>query len=492
VYVDGGRVAKVDDGDITVPQGTDVVEANGGSLFPGFIDTHCHPFEYGWLKRNVNLKGTTNMTAVRLRLGSAISRARPGDWVTGMGWDQETFADRKMPGRADIDDVSPANPVALTRVCGHIALLNSRAIELLGLTSKTGVEYERDDDGKITGIVKERAVTEVFAVLPRTAERSAADLQSVEAEASRFGLTALHCILSPEGYREELEALALLEGAGSLSLNYRIYIPPEAIGFVESAGYRKRFSAGRVRINGVKVYADGSLGARTAALWEPYSDDKANLGILRHTDEELAALVEKADAKGYQVIIHAIGDRGAEQAIESLSAVAGSRNPRRHRVEHASLLPRDLRARMSRHGIRATVQPLFITSDTWAVDRIGEERARDLYPVKSMLGEGMLVSGGSDSPIESLSPILAMWASMTRAGANPEESLSFDQALSLYTMNAAQNGFDDEEGAVREGGPAELTLLDSDTEAIHPALLRKVGALATVVGGELTHSYVGA
>jgi predicted amidohydrolase YtcJ len=492
VYIEGGKVARVVEGaGIAVPGGTETVEANGGSLFPGFIDTHCHPFEYGWLKRSVDLKGTTNMTAVRLRLSSAIARARPGEWVTGMGWDQETFPIRKLPSRSEVDDISQANPVALTRVCGHIALLNTRAIETLGLASRTGAEYDRDQSGNLTGIVKENAVTEVFAVIPRSVDRSAADLQSVEAEAGRFGLTAIHCIMSREGYREELAALARLEAAGSLSLNYRVYVPPEAIEFVESEGYGKRFSAGAVRLNGVKIYSDGSLGARTAALREPYTDDPQNSGILRHTDEELASQVEKADALGYQVIIHAIGDRGAEQAIEAISLVAGSKNPRRHRVEHASLLPKDLRAKMVKHSIRASVQPLFITSDTWAVDRLGEERARDLYPLRSMLREGIIASGGSDSPIESLSPVLAMWAAMTRGGLTADESLSFEEAVSLYTTNASKNGFDDRESGVNEGSPADLTLLDSDTEDIHPALLRKVGALATVVGGILTHSFGG-
>jgi predicted amidohydrolase YtcJ len=406
-----------------------------------------------------------------------------------MGWDQERFPGKKLPNHSDIDDISPANPVALTRVCGHIALLNTRALEVLALASRTGAEYERDVGGNLTGIVKEKALTEVFEAIPRSVETSAADLQSVEAEAARFGLTGLHCILSPEGYREELAALAQLEAAGSLSLRYRVYIPPEAIDFVESKGHRRRFVTDTVRINGVKLYADGSLGARTAALREPYADDKSNTGMLRHTDEELAALVNRADALGYQVIVHAIGDRAVEQAIEALSSVAGANNPRRHRIEHASLLPKDLRRGMIKHGLRATVQPLFITSDTWAKDRLGEERAEDLYPLRSMLDEGILVSGGSDSPIESLSPVLAMWASMTRGETTPDQSLSLGQALSLYTVNGALNGLDDGGAVVRAGDLANLTLLDTDAEGLHPALLRKVGALATVVRGAVVHSY---
>jgi len=473
----------------TVPADTEVIDARGGVVFNGFVDSHCHPFEYGWLKRSVDLRGTTNITALRLRLTAGVQRANPGEWVTGMGWDQESFPGGAMPNRADIDDITPANPVVLSRICGHIALLNTKAIGDLGLETQAGVEYERNQAGALTGIVKEKALDDVFASLPRRGERSAADLQSAEAEAAKLGLTCLHCILSPEGYREELAALAALDSAGSLSLRYRVYIPPNAIDLVEEKGLRGKPGGGKVKINGVKIYADGSLGARTSALREPYSDEPTNSGILRYKDEELQQLVELVDSKGYQAIIHAIGDRAVEQAADALGRVTGAKNPRRHRIEHASLLPRDLRTKMLNYCIRATVQPMFITSDTWAVDRLGEDRVNDLYPIRSMLSEGIVASGGSDSPVESMSPILGMWASMTRGGSTPRESLAFEQALTLYTSNAESNGLEEPLGSVKEGVPANFTVLDSDTNGMHPALFRKVGVLATVVGGVVVHSY---
>jgi predicted amidohydrolase YtcJ len=483
-------VARIAQEDIqAVHDDTEVIDARGGSIYPGFVDSHCHPFEYGWLKRSVDLRGTTNVTGMRLRLLTVVQRAKPGEWVTGMGWDQEAFAGATMPSRDDIDDITPSNPVALSRVCGHVGLVNSRAIEELGLADRTGREYERDQSGRLTGIVKEQALEEIHRGLPRSTDRAAADLQSVEAEAARLGLTALHCIVSPEGYREELGALAALEAAGSLSLRYRVYIPPEAVEFIEAEGIGEKLGRKRVRINGVKIYADGSLGARTAALREPYTDDPTNSGILRYTDEELFELVERFDLRGYQVIIHAIGDRAIEQALDALARVAGTNNRHRHRIEHASLLPKDLRSKMVRHSVRATVQPLFITSDTWASSRLGVERVHNLYPLRSMLGEGLVTSGGSDSPVESLSPVLGMWAAMTRGGSNLEESLSLEQALRLYTSNPLSNGFDDLGASLVEGSPANFTLLDSDTAGMHPALFRKVGVLATVVEGVIAHSY---
>ncbi|MDG7007038.1 MAG: amidohydrolase [Nitrososphaerota archaeon] len=487
VYIEGGRISEISrESELAAPSGCEVIEANGGTLLPGLTDSHCHPFEYGRLKRSLDLRGTGNITGVRLRLQARVQRAEPGEWIFGRGWNQEDFPDRKMPTHADIDDITRSNPTMLSRACGHIALLNSRAIEELGFGSRRGEEFERDGAGNLTGIVKEGAMTEALAGIPKTPGASPSDLQAVEAEAARLGLTTLHCILSPEGFREELAALAAMAGSRTLSLRYRVYLPPGALDLPDP-GLGPRLKGDRVRINGVKLFTDGSLGARTAALREPYSDKPETTGMLRYTDEELSVVVEKVDARGLQAIVHAIGDRAVEQAVDSLSRVTGATNPRRHRIEHAGVLPKDLRGRMAKHGIRAAVQPMFVTSDTWAVDRLGEERVRDYYPLRSMTAEGITASGSSDSPVESLSPVLGMWAAMTRGGSVPEESLDLAQALALYTSNAASNGFD--EASLSEGAPANLTVLDSDVSGMHPALLRKVGVLSTLVEGAAVHSY---
>jgi predicted amidohydrolase YtcJ len=493
VRVEGPLVSKIVQGsELDVPTGTAKLDAGGGTLLTGLTDSHCHPFEFGWLKRSLDLRGVSSINSVRLRLFAKVQEARPGEWVRGMGWDQETFSDGRLPDRRDIDDLSPNNPVALSRVCGHVVLVNTAAIKVLSLEEMHGTQYERDATGRLTGILKEGAQEALFARIPRNSQDCAEDLLSAEVEAARSGLTTLHCIVSPDSYPSELEALAAMHSEGAPSLRYRVFIPPEAQAHVAEHGIREKFDGDRVRINGVKVYGDGSLGARTAALRDPYSDDPGNLGILRHTDEELDELVERADADGYQVIVHAIGDGAVEQAIRSLARVAGSGNPRRHRIEHASLLPKDLRSKMVKHGLRATVQPLFITSDTWALQRLGEERVKDLYPLKSMLAEGLVASGSSDAPVESMNPMTGMWAAMVRGGFASEESLDLDEALRIYTENGSSNGFDEGGSGLEEGAGANLTLLDSDIDGMHPAMLRKVGASATITGGRIVYSYAGA
>ncbi len=485
ILLEGGKISKVSDRAPDAPA-DEVVDAGGGTVFQGLVDTHCHPFEFGRQKRIVDLRGTGNVVALRLRLQSRIRRVPRGAWVSGRGWDHELFPDKRVPTRSDIDDVSPNNPVLITRICGHIALLNSAAIEALGIADRRSGQYERGADGELTGIVKEGALEEVYSLVPKEPGMAAVDLQAAEVEAARLGLTSLHCILSPDRYREELDALVALHIGGSLSVRYVVYLPPEAVPYAVEKGLRPGPGDGQVRFAGVKIYADGSLGARTAALREPYSDDPSNSGVLRHTDEELAELVESSDRAGYQVIVHAIGDRAVEQAVGALSPVTGQGNPRRHRIEHASLVPRDLRSKLVKHSIRATVQPLFITSDVWAADRLGEDRARDLYPLRSMLVDGIVASGSSDAPVEPMSPVLGMWASMARGGRDMQEALTLGEAVSLYTTNARSNG-SEQAGGLSEGSPADLTVLDSDVREMHPALLRKVGVCATIVSGNLAH-----
>ncbi|MBI3858799.1 MAG: amidohydrolase [Thaumarchaeota archaeon] len=490
VLMEGGKVSEVSSGtDLSAPDGAMRIDAGGASLLPGLTDAHCHPFEFGRSRRILDLRGTGNITGIRMRLSSAVRKAGPGSWVFGRGWDQEAMSEGRMPSRLDIDDVSPDNPVLLTRVCGHVGLLNSSAISALNLWGRTGMEYDRSAAGDLTGVVREGALDEAYRLTPgRTPETARADLSAFEFEASRMGLTTVHTILSTEGFREELEALAVARGEEDLLLRHRVYVPPEAVSLVSE---REWFPAGdeRVRINGVKIYADGSLGARTAALREPYSDMPENSGILRHTDEELAKLVDQCDSAGYQIVIHAIGDRAVEQSVAALGTVCGARNPSRHRVEHASLLPRDLRSDMVRHSILATVQPMFAVSDAWADKRLGEERVRDLYPFADMLDEGIMVSGSSDSPVESASPVLGMWASMTASFSG--RFLDLERAASLYTTAAALAGLDELPGLVEVGMPGSFTLFDADVEGLHPAMLRKVGIAATIVEGRIVYSYEG-
>jgi predicted amidohydrolase YtcJ len=498
ILVEDGRITRLsDDATQTVPAHLSRLDAGGGTAVAGLIDSHCHPVGLGELRRILDLGGTTNVTSVRLRLFATARKAPPGEWILGRGWDHEALTERRYLTKSDVDDLTPENPLFLRRVCGHVALLNSRALKQLSLAdSDASLDrrfYERDSSGRLSGIIKEIAIEKATREIPAwTPDVVAKDILTAEFEAARSGLTTLHCILS-NNFRAELAAFERLSSEGKLALRYRLFVPLEAADYVDGGQWKGRFDPQMVRINGVKLYADGSLGARTAALREPYSDEPDNTGILRHSPEELRELAAKAASRGHQVIIHAIGDRAVEESIDAIEAVSDGGNKRRHRIEHASVCDGEMVGRLKRLQIGVTVQPHFIVSDTWAEERLGPERLNWLYPLRTLLAGGVVASGSSDSPVEPVSPLLGIWAAMVRAGFAEKEKLILHEALKMYTKNGAWNGFDEESlGEIREGALADLTVLDSDIEGMHPAMLRKVGVAATVVNGQVAYSYEGA
>ncbi len=497
VLIEQGRISRLsDDAAQTVPAELRRLDAGGGTVLPGLVDSHCHPLGFGELKRIVDLGGTTNVTSIRLRLFAAAQKASPGGWIFGRGWDNEALTEKRYPSRSDVDDLTRENPVILRRVCGHVALLNSRAIKELSIAdSDQNLDkrlYERDSSGRLSGIIKEQALELAAARIPSwKPDVLANDIMTAEFEAARSGLTTIHCMLS-NNFQAELDAFETLSREGRLALRYRVYVPPEAADYLEARGLRKRFDSEMIRINGVKLYADGSLGARTAALREPYTDEPANIGILRHSPEELRRLAAMADSLGHQVVIHAIGDRAVEESMDAIEALSDGKSQRRHRVEHASVCDNEMVNRLKRLEIGVTVQPHFIVSDTWAEERLGPERVNWLYPLRTLMLSGVTASGSSDSPVEPLSPLLGIWAALVRGGFAEKERLSLHEALKMYTQNAAWNGFDEESlGEVKVGALGDLTVLDSDIEGMHPAMLRKVGVAATIVNGNLAYSYEG-
>ncbi len=472
------------------------IDAFGATVLPGLIDSHCHLVEVGSRPSVIDLRGANSMTSIRMRLFAKVQRATPGEWVIGRGWDQEALVERRFPRRDDIDDLTDQNPTILLRNCGHVGLLNSQALATLGIAESAedppGGSFSRDDAGRLDGLVRETALDAAQSLIPpRSVGQAEADILMGEYEAARNGVTTVHCFLSRH-YVTELEAFESLRDAGRLSLRFRLYAPVDALEHLRASGITTRLDDEMLRINGIKLYADGSLGARTAALATDYSDDPGNSGVLRYTDAGLSSLVAESDGLGMQVAIHAIGDRAISQ---SLDAIADSKIPvvkSRPRIEHASLTPPDLLRRIEEMNVAVSLQPHFVVSDYWAAARLGKERALDLYALRSILERKIVASGGSDAPIESLNPLLGLWAAAGGTGERSEQKIGIDEAVSLYTINSAKNGFDEDQvGTIREGGRADLTLLDSNINGIHPSMIRRVGVAATIVNGRVVYSYEG-
>ena len=499
IFIRRGRIERLsEDATQGVPADTVRVDGTGATVVPGLIDTHCHLTKLGEGYRLLDLRGVTSATSLRFRLATRVAALGKGEWVIGTGWDQERFPGGRFPERRDIDDVTGQNPAILYRVCGHVALLNSRAMELLCLdeTAEAGSAgrgketaaspyspeaFETDEAGRRTGIVREAALGIVEESIPKAPRATIEmDILSAELEAAKNGLTTVHCILSSR-YPDEIEAFASLP---------REREPPPSVPAVHAGrgprlsgeARRARPPGGRIlRMVGVKIYADGTLGARTAALRRAYDDDgdvdgagAGNLGMLRYADEEMAALILRADALGYQVMIHAIGDRAIAQAVHALSRLPRARRTAgRHRIEHASLCPPDLVEAIREVGARVSVQPHFAISDTWAEERLGPVRILDLYPFRSFIESGIVVSAGSDAPVEPISPILGLWAAMSRVRRRREAGrdgkrgrgrrASFPpRGVAALHPSAAENSFDETEiGDIREGLAADLTVIDS-------------------------------
>ena len=494
VSIRDGRIAGV--GDLSTVKGAvsknaEMLDIHGRAVYPGFVDTHIHLVAYGLRWGQLNAEGLSSIRELRRSVAQAVRAKKPGEWIEGHGWDQERFTERRYPTRYDLDDLSPDNPVALRRICGHVLVANSLALEIAKINRETrapeGGEIDRDPStGEPTGILRENAMGLVLDRIPAPSSGQIMESTRVAMKmAAEKGLTGVHCIIdSPR----ELQALQSLHTGGELTLRFYVLIPVRMADGLKDLGIETGFGDEMLRVGAVKIEEDGSLGARTASLRQPYEDDPRNSGILTISPEELERIVPELHRSRLQVAIHAIGDRAAEVSLRSISRAQGDGEPGllRHRLEHASILDKGLIDLMKRLGVLAAVQPRFITSDWWAENRVGRSRSSWIYPFRSMMEGGVTLSGGSDCPVEPLDPVLGIFSAVTRGGSQMQERLSVEQAIQLYTRNAAYAEFAEEQkGVIKEGKLADLVVLERDLTDIAPEEIKDVAVAMTIVGGNV-------
>ncbi len=411
-------------------------------ILPGLIDCHCHLFSLGSLDNEVKLFSVKSIAEMKTAIVDFARKRQLGkkEWIFGRGWDQDLFKERRMPSRNDLDETPLDNPIVLVRICGHIAVLNSNAIrqflKLGALVNPDKLTIPRECNGSLSGIVKESALAECWKVLPRPpVEELKRDFLIAQERALSYGLTGVHCILS-ENWKQEIQALRLIDNDGSLALNTILFLPVEALAFIVNMDSNRRstfLNGDKFSIAGFKLYADGSLGARTAALRSDYSDDFGNCGILNYADSDIVNTAERVKLLHLILACHAIGDKAVEQVIRSYS-LAGITRGDRFRIEHCSVLGHDLISKL-RLAI-VSIQPMFATSDYWISKRLGRNRMeRVAYPLKTLWRATTLI-GGSDAPVESISPLKGIGAAR-RNHVDLHESLSLFQSISLYSKNAA-------------------------------------------------------
>ncbi|HWI52790.1 MAG TPA: amidohydrolase, partial [Symbiobacteriaceae bacterium] len=482
VAVAGGKVMAFGSSDEVLQTrgpATQVVDLGGRALLPGLIDAHLHILGYAMTLDTLAVAGMPSLEAVRRAVADQVICKAEGDWIVGRGWDQDRWQEKREPTRHDLDEVSPNHPVYLQRNCNHVAVVNTVALQRAGITKETpdpeGGHIDRDPEtGEPTGMLRENAQGLIQRIIPDMGhERRRTLLRQAVREALSYGITGVHTDDVDRAAGGFAQAEDLFRSVIAESpLRVTQMIPgawAEAAagqGIVTGAGDQW------YRYGQVKLFADGSLGGRTAAMLEPYSDDPTTRGIFMHSREAFINMVYRAHAMGDQVGCHCIGDGAAALFVDAVEE-AQRRHPRpdaRHRMIHAQILNRDLMNRMKAAGIVADIQPVFIKSDGyWFAERVGAERAETSYAWKSLHDLGVPLCGGSDCPIEPLNIWNGIYCAVNRqdlnghpiGGWNPAERLSVAEALDMYTVGASYATFQEGvKGTLAPGMVADLVVVD--------------------------------
>jgi len=499
-----GKLAELPAGDL--PR----IDAGGRVLMPGLIDAHGHVLALGAARRSLQLRDTADLRAALAAI-QAHAQARPqAAWITGGGWNQATWKLGRFPTAAELDTAEAARPVWLSRVDGHAGWANSRALQLAGITRDTpdpaGGRIERDANGEATGVLIDAAMGLVERRVPREDDAElAASLDVAERELLSLGVTSVH----DAGISAAADQL-LRQRAAAGQLKLRIYgmargSDADFMARLRAAGPLLDGGDGRYALRAVKLFADGALGSRGAALMAPYSDAGHTRGLLFRGDAELHGLMRAMARAGFQVNVHAIGDAANRQVLagfEALEREMGTRSTRlRHRIEHAQVVAVADMPRFARSQVIASVQPTHATSDmNMAEDRVGGQRIQGAYAWQRLLKSGARLACGSDFPVEEPSPWAGLHAAITRedAAGKPvggwyrQQALTPVQALDCFTRGAAFAGHAEKEvGALTPGHRADFILVDRDPLTSSPAALLKTRVLQTWVGGRLVHSAMG-
>lgn len=480
-----------------------VIDLEGKTMLPGLIDAHGHVMGLGYQELNVNVAGINSLEAT-LDSIKAYAEANPElEWIQGRGWNQTLWEENEFPTAEDLDRVVPDRPVYLSRVDGHAGWVNSKAMEIANVGRDTpdpeGGKIIRDVNGNATGVFIDAAESYINEVIPDpTNEERKLALQEALDQMASVGLTSVHDAgVSPTDWN------IYKEFADQGKMSTRIYAMiggMEAFEELSEKGPVKSYSDDRLALRSVKLYSDGALGSRGAAMIEPYSDDPDNRGLIFGTQEEFNEIMLKTVSAGYQTNVHAIGDRANRVILNAFEHVNNElgKGDYRHRIEHAQIVAMEDITRFKELGIIASMQPTHATSDmNMAEDRVGPERIEGGYAWQTFLDQGTVVAAGSDFPVEHSNPFFGLYSAVTRQdhdgnppeGWYPEESLSRAQALRAFTIDAAYAAFqEDVLGSLEPGKWADFIIIDRDYFEIPVSEIWQTEVEETWVAGEKVFS----
>jgi predicted amidohydrolase YtcJ len=484
---------------------TQVIDVGGKFLMPGFNDAHVHLSEGGSQALNVDLVGVKSLDEFRARIRANAEKAAPGDWILGGGWDENLWPVKTVPTRWDVDEVSGDHPVFLGRVDGHIAVANTRALKLASITIASrdpkGGKIDRDANSQPTGILRETARQAVFDAIPApTHDKRRQAMERALAQAAQWGVTSVQ---DNSATWEDFQVLEEIEKDGKLTARVSEWLPfNDSLDKLESK--RKQHPASDLMLHTgmLKGFMDGSLGSHTAALLEPYSDDPTNSGLPRYDAPKLNDMTKERVLAGFQVGLHAIGDKGVQMALDAFAEAqkaakekkvkaANGGDDYRMRVEHAQVVTPQQVVRFRDLKVIASMQPCQLLSDMkWAESRLGAKRAEYSYAWAEFLKLGVPLAFGTDYPVEPITPFRGLYAAITRKSEDgkaeyfPDQKISMDQAIAGYTTGSAFAEFaEKQKGLIVPGMLADLVVLDRDITAVSPQMLLGTKVLRTVVGG---------
>jgi len=471
------------------------LDAKGQFIYPGFIDAHAHFVGYGNSLQTVNLVGSNSWEEVLSRTKSFADQ-KPSGWITGRGWDQNDWENKAFPTNEKLNELFPDRPVLLSRIDGHAAIANQKALELAGIQpgdTLTGGEIE-EMEGTLTGLLIDNAVDLVSAKIPaQTDAEFKKALQAAEQNCFAVGLTTIDdCGL---GYRD-VEQIKALQENGELKMRLFVMLSDlkENYDYAAKTGMIK---TDRLNVRSFKVYGDGALGSRGACLLEPYSDQPGHYGFLLSKPEHFDSVASWISDKGWQMCTHAIGDSGNRTILNIYAKYLKGKNDLRWRIEHAQVVNQNDFTIFGNYSIIPSVQPTHATSDMyWAGDRLGKDREKGAYAYQQLLKQNGWIPLGTDFPVEDISPFKTFFAAVIRkdakgypnGGYQMDNALSREEALRGMTIWAARSNFEEKEkGSLEKGKLADFIIVDTDLMKAEPMALYTAKVLYTFVGGEKVH-----
>ena len=474
------------------------IDARGAAVIPGLIDSHAHMEGLGDLLGTFDLRHVKTVAEVAAMVGKAAAAQPKGAWIRGRNWDQTNWGGQ-FPSAGDLEKAAPDHPVYLTRVDGHASWVNRRALALAGITAETpdppGGKIHHDAKGPPTGILIDGAQGLVARKIPPATDAEVRErLAHAAAECARLGLTSVH---DAGVSRQELEAYRALLNQGRLPV--RVYA---MIGGGGGALWREYLKRGpeigeRLTVRSVKLMADGAMGSRGAAFWQPYTDDPGNTGLLMLTREQIEKVAREAYQRGFQVNTHAIGDRANRTVLEAYGAVLQGPNDRRFRIEHAQAVALPDFELFKKYSVVAAMQSTHATSDMrWAEQRLGPDRVLGSYAPQRFMKIGVKVANGSDFPVEDPNPLWGFHAAITRqdhqgnpkGGWFPDQRMTRQEALESWTIHGAYAAFEEQwKGSLEPGKAADFLVLSSDIMQVPPAEIVTTRVTTTVLAGEVVY-----